>query len=60
MSKISQSAEANVVTLVRVGGRCFALRRIGERVHVTPIKQRDRPTLVFVSGNVVPFPARGR
>lgn len=50
----------NVVEIVRIAGRCFVLRRVGERVQVTPMKQRERPTLVFVSGNVVPFAARGR
>lgn len=59
MSKSDQSAEANVLTLVRCGGRCFVLKRVGRKVSVRPVAQRRR-SVVIGSGTVVPFPTGGR
>lgn len=59
MSKSDQSAEANVLTLVRCGGKCFVLKRVGRKVSVRPAPQRRR-SAVISRGNVVPFPIGGR
>lgn len=59
MSKISQSAEANVVTLIRQNGRLFVLKRVGNKVRVRAVEQRQRPRTEGVC-LVLPFPARGR
>ncbi len=59
MSKISQSAEANVVTLIRQNGRLFVLKRVGKRVHVRAAPQRPERRTEGVC-LVLPFPARGR
>lgn len=59
MSKRDQSVETNVLTLVRSGGRCFVLKRVGRKVQVKPVAQRRR-SAVIGSGTVVPFPTGGR
>lgn len=59
MSKRDQSAEANVLTLVRSGGKCFVLKRVGQKVQVRPVVQRFRSAVVG-GGTVVPFPTGGR
>lgn len=49
----------NVVEIVRVAGRLFVLRHVGDKVRVDKVEAR-RPGPVYGTGTVVPFPARGR
>ncbi len=51
---------SNVVTLVWMSGKCFALERAGRKVQVRPIKRRHREPPVPGTGVVLPFPARVR
>lgn len=59
VEKSNQLAGANVLTLMRMGGKWFVLKRVGERVDVRPVgqvvRQRRRR---MVHGVVIPFPAR--
>ncbi|MCO7500349.1 hypothetical protein NJG17_10610 [Stenotrophomonas maltophilia] len=59
VEKSNQLAGANVLTLMRMGGKWFVLKRVGERVDVRPVgqvvRQRRRRK---VHGVVIPFPAR--
>ncbi|KRG49299.1 hypothetical protein ARC23_14530 [Stenotrophomonas beteli] len=59
MAKTNQLAGANVLTLMRMGGKWFVLKRVGERVDVRPVGQvvRSRQRRK-VPGVVIPFPAR--
>lgn len=59
MAKTNQLAGANVLTLMRMGGKWFVLKRVGERVDVRPVGQVVRPQRRRkVPGVVIPFPAR--
>lgn len=60
MRKRDQSAETNVLSLIRVGGNWFTVRRDGEKVDVERVKQAVRVPPEHGTGVVVPFPARGR
>lgn len=54
-----KSVGGNVVEIVRVAGRLFVLRHVGDKVRVDKVEAR-RPGPVYGTGTVVPFPARGR
>lgn len=59
MEKSNQLAGANVLSLVRMGGKWFVLKRVGDQVDVRAIAQVVRPRRRRkVSGVVIPFPAR--
>jgi len=58
VAKTNQLAGANVLTLMRMGGKWFVLKRVGERVDVRPVGQVVRRKRRRVSGVVIPFPAR--
>lgn len=59
MEKSNQLAGANVLSLVRMGGKWFVLKRVGDRVDVRAIAQVVRPRRRRkVAGVVIPFPAR--
>ncbi|HFF3032675.1 TPA: hypothetical protein ACGCGJ_001189 [Stenotrophomonas maltophilia] len=58
MAKTNQLAGANVLTLMRMGGKWFVLKRIGDRVDVRAIAQVVRRRRRKVPGVVIPFPAR--
>lgn len=59
MAKTNQLAGANVLTLMRMAGKWFVLKRIGERVDVRPVGQVVRPRRRRkVPGVVIPFPVR--
>lgn len=57
MAKTNQLAGTNVLTLMRMGGKWFVLKRIGERVDVRPVGQVARRKRRRVPGVVIPFPA---
>lgn len=61
MSNPNQLAGANVLTLIRMGGRWFVLKRAGDQVQVRPVvrKQVPRPKRRHEPGLVVPFPVLG-
>lgn len=59
MATTNQLAGANVLTLMRMGGKCFVLKRVGERVDVRAVGQVVRTRRHRkVPGVVIPFPAR--
>lgn len=59
VEKSNQLAGANVLSLVRMGGKWFVLKRVGDQVDVRAIAQVVRPRRRRkVSGVVIPFPAR--
>ncbi|WP_427852894.1 hypothetical protein [Stenotrophomonas acidaminiphila] len=57
MDRSVRNARPDVVTLVRMCGRLYAISRRGDRVAVRfiPKRERQRPTR---PGVVVPFPGR--
>lgn len=55
----ARNAPPNVITLVRMCGKLFVVRRQGARVRVDPAPRRHREPPI-ASGVVVPFPARER
>ncbi len=57
MAKTNQLAGANVLTLMRMGGKWFVLKRVGERVDVRPVGQVAKKRRRKVPGVVIPFPA---
>lgn len=56
MAKTNQLAGANVLTLMRMGGKWFVLKRVGERVDVRPVGQVAKRRRRKVPGVVIPFP----
>lgn len=56
MAKTNQLAGANVLTLMRMGGKWFVLKRVGERVDVRPVGQVAKRRRRKVAGVVIPFP----
>lgn len=58
MAKTNQLAGANVLTLMRMGGKWFVLKRVGERVDVRPVGQVAKKRHRKIPGVVIPFPAR--
>ncbi len=60
MKKTNQLAGANVLTLMRMGGNWFVLKRVGERVDVKPVGQIARRRRRKVPGVVIPFPIAAR
>ncbi len=58
MAKTNQLAGANVLTLMRMGGKWFVLKRVGERVDVRPVGQVVRRKRRRAPGVVIPFPVR--
>ncbi|OHY64654.1 hypothetical protein BB780_17690 [Stenotrophomonas maltophilia] len=61
MAKTNQLAGANVLTLMRMGGKWFVLKRVGERVDVRPVGQVVRPPRRRkVPAVVIPFPVAAR
>lgn len=56
MAKTNQLAGANVLTLMRMGGKWFVLKRVGERVDVRPVGQVAKRRQRKVPGVVIPFP----
>lgn len=58
MAKTNQLAGADVLTLMRMGGKWFVLKRVGERVDVRPVGQVVRRKRRRVPGVVIPVPAR--
>ncbi len=56
MAKTNQLAGANVLTLMRMGGKWFVLKRVGERVDVQPVGQVVKKRRRKVPGVVIPFP----
>ncbi len=56
MAKTNQLAGANVLTLMRMGGKWFVLKRVGERVDVRPVGQVAKKRRRKVPGVVIPFP----
>lgn len=56
MAKTNQLAGANVLTLMRMGGKWFVLKRVGERVDVRPVCQVAKKRSRKVPGVVIPFP----
>ena len=48
----------NVVTLVRMCGRLFALTRAGEKLHIRKLPKREREPPLPGTGTVVPFRPR--
>lgn len=60
VEKSNQLAEANVLSLVRMGGKWFLLKRIGERVDVRPVGKIARRRRRKVPGVVIPFPVAAR
>jgi len=57
VAKTNQLAGANVLTLMRMGGKWFVLKRVGERVDVRPVGQVAKKRRRKVPGVVIPFPA---
>ncbi|HAL21208.1 MAG TPA: hypothetical protein DCP40_00510 [Stenotrophomonas sp.] len=58
VEKSNQLAGANVLSLVRMGGKWFVLKRVGDRVDVRAIAQVARRRRRKTLGVVIPFPAR--
>lgn len=60
MSNSNQLAGANVLTLVRMNGRWFVLKRAGDQVQVRPVARAPEKRLKRRRGScvVLPFPAR--
>ena len=60
VEKSNQLAGANVLSLVRMGGKWFLLKRVGDRVDVKPVGQIARRRRRKVPGVVIPFPVVAR